>query len=346
MISVVRQILTGWHFLSVLLLFLAGNSCQPGNPSVYIKLAGPTQGTAYHITYESFDSVNLQAEIDTLLRQFDLSLSTYEPASIISAINRGEPDVEPDDYFIACFLAAEKINRESGGAFDLTVAPVVNAWGFGFTDPSEVNNHLIDSLLQFVGMSKVRLEEGRIVKDDPGVMLDVNAIAQGYAVDVVAGFLESKGIRNYLVEIGGEVITKGINDRGQYWKVGIDKPIEGMQIPGVQMQAVVALKNRAMATSGNYRRFYVKDGVKYSHTIDPRTGYPVDHNLLSATIIADDCMTADGFATACMVLGVDKSIELLESRKDLEGYLIYDDEEDGYSVYYTPGIKKMLISGQ
>jgi len=327
-------------------VILAGNACQPGQPSVYIKIAGPTQGTAYHITYESFDSVNLQPEIDALLRQFDLSLSSYEPASIISAINRDEENVELDDYFIACYRAAEEINRVSEGTFDLTIAPVVNAWGFGFTDAAEVNNKLIDSLLQFVGMSMIRLENGRIIKDKPGIMLDVNAIAQGYAVDVVGDFLQSKGIRNYIVEIGGEVAAKGINDRGEYWRVGVDKPIDGSQLPGVQMQAIIALKNSSLATSGNYRRFYVKDGVKYSHTIDPRTGFPVDHNLLSATILTNDCMAADGFATACMVMGVDKSIELLKSRKDLEGYLIYHDDEEGYSIYYTPGMKKMLLSGR
>ncbi|MBL7111513.1 MAG: FAD:protein FMN transferase [Bacteroidales bacterium] len=340
------ELVSASHLCLGLLLVLALNACQPGEPSVYIKLAGPAQGTAYHVSYESSDSVNLQPGIDTLLRQFDLSLSAYEPASIISAINRDEENVELDDYFVTCYLAAAEISRASDGAFDLTVAPVVNAWGFGFTDPAEVNNELIDSLLQFIGMDKVRLENGHIIKEKPGVMLDVNAIAQGYAVDVVAAFLESKGIRNYLVEIGGEVAAKGINDRGEYWRVGIDKPIDGLQLPGVQLQAVVALKNKALATSGNYRRFYVKDGVKYSHTIDPRTGYPVDHNLLSATILADDCMTADGFATACMVMGVDRSIQLLESREDLEGYLIYHDDEEGYGIYYTSGMKKILLRSE
>jgi len=319
-------------------------SCQVKGPSIYIKLAGPTQGTAYHISYESFDSIHYQNEIDSLLRQFDLSLSTYDTASIISKINRDEQDVDLDHFFISCFNAAKEIYGISGGSFDITIAPVVNAWGFGFTDRMEVDSNLIDSLLQFVGMDKIHISDNRIVKEMPGIMMDVNAIAQGYAADVVAEFLENKGIENYLVEIGGEVTAKGFNDRNQYWRVGIDKPIDGLQIPGVQMEAIISLKNRSLATSGNYRRFYVKDGIKYSHTIDPCTGYPVDHNLLSATVLADDCMSADAYATAFMVMGLEKSIELLKGRDDLEVYFIYSDGTDGYKTYCSPGLKKHLQS--
>jgi thiamine biosynthesis lipoprotein len=330
-----------WIAYATTILFAV--SCTFPVPGYYISLTGPTQGTSYHITYESNDSINYQPEIDTLLRQFDLSLSTYEPASIISRINRGEENVELSDLFINCYTASRQIFEESGGAFDITVAPVVNAWGFGFTEKSDPDSTMIDSLLQFVGMDKIKMENGKIIKDHPGVMLDVNAIAQGYAVDVVSEYLESKGITNYLVEIGGEVRTTGINPRGQIWRVGIDKPIDGIQIPGMQMEAIIRLKNRSLATSGNYRRFYMKDGVKYSHTIDPVTGFPVRHNLLSVTVLADECMIADGFATAFMVLGLEKSKEILKNKKNLDAYLIFTDENGQYDVFYTPGLRRFLL---
>jgi thiamine biosynthesis lipoprotein len=173
-------------------------------------------------------------------------------------------------------------------------------------------------------------------------MLDMNAIAQGYAVDVLAGFFDERGIRNYLVEIGGEVRTMGQNRFGYDWRIGIDKPIDGLQLPGVQMQAVINLSGRSLATSGNYRRFYVEDGIKYSHTIDPSTGYPVQHGLLSATVVADDCMRADAYATAFMVMGYEKARQYLEEHTGLDAYLIFNDEQGEYRVWYTEGLKKML----
>ena len=318
------------------------SSCMDDRPGIYISLAGPTQGTSFHISYQSNDSTDYQSSIEALLHEFDMSVSTYLPVSLISKFNSNIGEVRPDKYLTEVFEASRRIFEESDGAFDITIAPVVNAWGFGFTDPAEIDSALIDSLLKFVGMDMVGIEEGYLRKDNKGVMLDVNAIAQGYSVDVVVGFLESEGIVNYLVEIGGEVRTRGINSRGEKWRIGIDKPIDGLQIPGVQLEAIIKLSGRSLATSGNYRRFYEKDGVKYSHTIDPSTGYPVQHGLLSATVIADDCMTADGFATAFMVLGLGKSKEILTRRDDLEAYLIYNDEEGQYQSYYTAGVKKLL----
>ncbi|NOR34396.1 MAG: FAD:protein FMN transferase, partial [Bacteroidales bacterium] len=214
----------------------------------------------------------------------------------------------------------------NGGAFDITVAPVVNAWGFGFTERSRVDSALIDSLLQFVGMSKVSLRENKLVREREGMMLDMNAIAQGYAVDVLAGFFDAENIENYLVEIGGEVRCSGKNRFGLDWRIGIDKPIDGLQLPGVQMQAIVQISGRSLATSGNYRRFYEEDGIKYSHTIDPSTGYPVQHGLLSATVVASDCMRADAYATAFMVMGYEKARRFLEKHTYLDAYLIFNDE--------------------
>lgn len=331
-------------FLPSLFVLAMLSACTPYHPGVYISFTGPTQGTSYTVTYESADSINYQEAVDSLLHRFDMSLSAYQPLSIISQINADVPGVKPDSLFISVFNAAATIWKESEGSFDITVAPVINAWGFGFTEAAEVDSAMIDSLLQYVGMEMVSLEDGFIVKEKKGMMFDVNAIAQGYAVDVLAAFLEEQGVKNYLVEIGGEVRTLGRNSRGQDWRVGIDKPIEGLQLPGVQIEAIIGLSGKALATSGNYRRFYEKDGIKYSHTIDPYTGYPVQHNLLSATVLADDGMTADGFATAFMVMGVEKSISLLERRPDLDACLIYNDDSGAYKVYYTRGMKKRLVN--
>ena len=227
-------------------------------------------------------------------------------------------------------------------AFDITVAPLVNAWGFGFTEKESVDSNLIDSLLQFVGMNKIALEDGQIRKSTEGVMIDMNGIAQGYSVDVISGFLESMDIMDYLVEIGGEVRTHGLNSRGSEWRVGIDKPVEGLQLAGVELEAIISLSGMSLATSGNYRRFYEMDGMKYSHTIDPATGYPVRHGLLSATVLCDECMYADAYATTFMVMGIAYAKSFLASRPDLEAFLIYNSEKGEYIVWSTPGLENML----
>jgi len=309
----------------------------------YKKTGGEIQGTTYHITYEYRKNKDLQEEIEAVLHEFDLSLSTYEPASIISRINKNDPEVKADDKFIKVFREAEEVNKKTGGVFDITVAPIVNAWGFGFTPGTDVDSNLIDSLLDYVGMEKIRLVDRRVVKDDPHVMLDVNAIAQGYSVDVVAEFLDSKKIKNYLVEIGGELKCKGLNPKGEDWKIGIDRPEEGNITPGAKLQAVVAIKTKSLATSGNYRKFYEKDGVKYAHSINPKTGYPVLSRLLSATVLAEECITADAYATAFMVMGLEKSMEFLKGQNELEAYLIYSDEEGNFNVFATPGMKEHIV---
>jgi thiamine biosynthesis lipoprotein len=332
--------ITSWTGTLVLAILFTG--CNVDNKGTWLRISGYTQGTTYNITYQDPDSTDYKNRIEQLLREFDMSLSTYVPTSIISRMNQGIPDVIADDYFRNCFFTAEEVYAATGGAFDITVAPVVNAWGFGFTERSRVDSGLIDSLLQFVGMYKVRLLDNRLVKDSEGIMLDMNAIAQGYAVDVLAEFFDAEKIANYLVEIGGEVRTKGQNRFGLDWRVGIDKPIDGLQVPGVQMQAIIHISGRSLATSGNYRRFYEEDGIKYSHTIDPSTGYPVQHGLLSATVVASDCMRADAYATAFMVMGYEQARQFLEKHKDLDAYLIYNDEHGEYRVWYTEGMGKIL----
>jgi len=311
-------------------------SCS--QPAEYIKLRGFTQGTFYEVTFASPQGDDYEAEIAQLLRDFSASLSMYNPNSVISRINQNDPEAVVDAYFRTVFNKAAEVNKASDGVFDITVAPLVNLWGFGFTSKEpDMDPKKIDSLLQYIGMDKIRIEGDKVVKDLPGVMLDMNAIAKGYAVDVVANFLKENGCRNYLVNIGGEIAARGKNVSGNIWNVAIIKPVENVAY-GESLQAFVRLKNRAMATSGNYLRFHDIDGKKYGHTIDVKTGYPVMHNLLSATIVADDCMTADAWATACLASGLEKSIQLLKRHPELDALLIYSDEKGNYKVYTTRGM--------
>jgi FAD:protein FMN transferase len=329
--------------LLIAIVFLAFiTACnKTGRNSVYLKIAGFTQGTTYHITYEMPDTIDLQPKIDSILHAFDLSLSEYDSNSVISRINRNE-DVIVDDLFTEVFRMSDEVFKTSGGIFDITVMPLVNAWGFGPKARQTMDSVRIDSILEFVGMQKVKLENGKIIKSDPRVQLDVNALAQGYSVDIVTGFFDGLGSKNYVVEIGGEIRAKGINPTGTFWRIGIDKPEFGNIIPGAELEAIVELKNKALATSGNYRKYYEENGVKYTHSIDPKTGYPAKQSLLSATIIADDCITADAYATVCMVGGLEKSKEILSKHPELEAYLIYGDETGVYQLFITTGMKKLV----
>ncbi|MBN2485091.1 MAG: FAD:protein FMN transferase [Bacteroidales bacterium] len=306
-------------------------------------LHGDIQGTTYSITYEDRPGRNLQPRIEQLLHKFDMSLSLYEKKSVISRINRNEKNVKPDRFFKTVFHKAEEVYHLSNGAFDITVAPLVNAWGFGPEKKADVDSALIDSLLAFVGMEKISLEKGTIIKAHPSVQIDANAIAQGYSVDIVAEFLERKGIKNYLVEIGGELRAKGVNKKGEPWKIGIDKPVDNNFSPGENLQAILQLNNKSLATSGNYRKFFEKDGVKYAHSINPKTGYPIISRLLSATVMADDCITADAFATAFMVMGLEKSIVYVSNHPELNVYLVYSDDDGNFKTFMTPGMKECIV---
>jgi FAD:protein FMN transferase len=313
-----------------------------GKRGDYITLVGFTQGTTYHIIYESKNREDFQSLVDSLLADFDRSLSIYQPNSVISKINRNEPGIRADEKFTTIFNKSYEVFKKTNGAFDITVGQVVNALGFGSTDTLEVDSTMIDSLLQYVGMEKVSLKEGVLIKQNENILLDVNAIAQGYSVDLVAKLLEKKKIRNYMVEIGGEVRARGKNERNQVWRIGIDQPVEGNMIPGAELQAIVSLNNRSLATSGNYRQYYEKNGIKFVHTIDPKSGYPVVSNLLSATVVASDCTTADAYATALMVFGVERSIEFLKENKFLDAYLIFADQEGRFRVYSTKGLQRFI----
>ena len=300
------------------------------------KNTGFVFGTVYNITYES--DKDLQKEIEAELQKVDNSLSPFNPTSVISKINRNE-NVEIDDMFAEVFSLAEKISAETDGAFDITVAPMVNAWGFGFKTGNMPDSRQLDSLRAIVGFHKVALENGRVVKKNRRTMLDCSAIAKGYGCDVVARFLQGKGIKNYMVEIGGEIVTCGVNDQRMPWKIGVTKPTDDSLSVNEELQTVLNVTNKAMATSGNYRNFYYKNGKKYAHTIDPKTGCPVQHNILSATVLADDCATADAYATSFMVLGLDKAKKVLEKHPELMAYFIYSDKNGKNAVWFSPSMK-------
>jgi thiamine biosynthesis lipoprotein len=323
--------------LGYLLFFTTAVYCQ----TEPVKIEGEAQGTTYHITYFDAQNRNLQPEIDKILQDFDLSVSTYIPNSIISRINSNEKNVIVDNYFKACFKKAKEVWKNTNGAFDPTVYPLVNAWGFGPGRKQKIEKSKIDSILKFVGFQLIELKGNKVVKKDSRVALDFNAFAQGYSVDVVSDFLNSKGISAYIVEIGGEVYAKGRKSNEKNWTIGIEKPIDNKESEN-PFKAIVKLENLAIATSGNYRRFIIEDGVKYVHHIDPKTGYPTKNNLLSASIFAKECITSDANATGVLVLGLEKAKVFLTNHPELQAYLIYSDEKGKYQVYETPGIKEIV----
>jgi len=326
--------------LTILLLLAAISTSCGDKPLEYKDFTGPIFGTFFNITYEYFENKDLDQNIIELMDEFDRSLSTYNPESVISRINANDTGVRPDAYFRTVFNRAQQISMRTKGAFDITVAPLVNAYGFGFTKrDSLVSDERIEELLGITGYTKVHVKGDEVIKENPRLMLDVSAIAKGYAVDVVSMFLEDEGVENYLVEIGGEIRCRGLNRKGNKWRVGVDKPIEKML--DRQIQVILNLTDISMATSGNYRQFYEENDIKYSHTIDPETGKPVYHNLLSATVLAPDCMTADAFATAFMVMGLEKAMEYVNSDPELEGYFIFDKDEIFHSTY-SEGLESII----
>lgn len=303
------------------------------------KDEGMVFGTIYHITYQS--DTNYQKEIEAELQKVDNSLSPFNKTSIISRINRNEK-VKVDEMFSEVFQLAEKISGDTDGAFDITVAPMVNAWGFGFKTGNPPTRQTIDSLRAIVGFHTVSLQDGYVIKKNPKTMLDCSAIAKGYGTDVVARFLKKKGVQNFMVEIGGEIVVNGNSEKLQPWRIGINKPTDDSLNTSQAIQDVVSVSNIAMATSGNYRNFYYKNGKKYAHTIDPKTGYPVQHNILSATVFADDCASADAYATSFMVLGLDGAKKILERHPELCAYLIYSDQKGSNQIWYSPSLQKKL----
>lgn len=305
---------------------------------------GEALGTSYSLIYISEKELDYQSQFDSIFQVINRSMSTYIPTSDISKINRGDTTVVVDHMFREVFELSKKIYNATGGYFDPTVGVLVNAWGFGPGKELEMNTERVDSLLHYVGFNKVNISPNNTIsKTDPHIYFDFNAIAKGYAVDRLAVFLDEKGIENYLLEVGGELVAKGENTlRKKQWVVAIDDPQMDWERTSKQ---TVNMKDNAMASSGNYRKFKIdpETGAKYVHTIDPLTGFTKNSNILAATVVAKDCATADAYATALMAMDLTRSKEVLEADQLLEGYIIYLDDAGAVQEYMTEGFKKMLI---
>lgn len=331
-----------WNFLIIcgfILLFLI--SCIPRKDLKIYKMTGAAQGTYYAITYSAVNNENLQPEVDSLLRKVDRSVSLYLPTSLISRLNNNDSTAKADQIYETVFKKSVEVSANTGGAFDITVGPLVNAWGFGFSKKEQVDQAMVDSLLPLVGYGKISLVRGKLIKSDPRIKIDFDAIAQGYTSDLIGQFMESKGIVNYLIDVGGEVLGKGQKPEGNSWSVAIEMPARN-SMDERKIQAILMLKDKAISTSGNYRKYYEENGTRYSHTIDPSNGYPVKHNLLSVSVLADDCITADAYATAFMVMGVEKSKAFLSRHSEMEAYFISDDFKGGFDVFFTSGFDRLL----
>lgn len=320
----------------VLGVLLGGMGCKKAVTYRYTE--GKIYGTFFHISYAS------QEDLGQVVRQemekVNESLSMFNSCSVIARLNRSESD-STDMLFRRMFDQAEKVNRATEGAFDITIAPLVNAWGFGVENFTFPDSARIDSLLPLVGMEKLEVVDGKLLKACPGMQLDASSIAKGLGVDVVAEFFDCKGIEDYMVEIGGEVRVKGKSSKGRAWRIGIDRPEEGNVVSDRPLQAIVEITAGALATSGNYRNFYVHEGKKYAHTINPKTGFPVQTEVLGASVYARECMEADAYATAFMVLGLKKSQAIIERTPGMEGYLIYE-EEGKLKTWMSEGMKKLM----
>ncbi|KAA6333941.1 FAD:protein FMN transferase [termite gut metagenome] len=308
-------------------------------PSAYNSIDGRIFGTLYNITYQYNE--DLKPDIERELKLLDASLSPFNATSIITKINNNE-GVKVDTFFRKVFHRSMEVSEETDGAFDITVAPLVNAWNFGFKKGGSPTEAMIDSLLQITDYRKITMQADSVIKQDSRIMITCSAIAKGYACDVIGQLLDRKGINNYMIDIGGEIVVKGKNSKKELWHIGINKPVNDTLAINQELQTILQLSDISVATSGNYRNYYYKDGKRYAHTIDPHTGYPVEHNLLSATVIAQDCMTADALATAFMVMGLDKAKAFANTRLDIAAYFIYSDEEGEFNCWHTKNMEKYL----
>ena len=304
-------------------------------------LQGLAQGSYYAITYYDEQNRNFQREIDSIFHAVDMSVNLWVDSSIISKVNRNE-DVTLDSIFIGNFNIAQKAAVLSNGYFDPTISPIVAAWGFSYKSGDSITPQLIDSLKPLVDYRKVRIENGKVIKEIPEITLDFNAIAQGYTSDLIASFLESRGIKNYLVDTGGEIMAKGEKANGQPWIVGIEKPAENMDSERI-VQTCIALRDKGLVTSGSSRKYVERDGKRYSHCIDPKTGYPVEHQVLSVTVMAENSVCADALASIGMVMGLEKSLQLFQSMENVEAYYIFVNEQGELETFATEGFESLII---
>ncbi|MFA6676649.1 MAG: FAD:protein FMN transferase [Bacteroidales bacterium] len=330
--------------LSILLTF----SCNKSDGQYY-EIKGYSQGGTYHIIYNEVDSSSKKISespeqihklIEKKLQDCDFAFSGYNKASLLTQINDNKT-TKVNAIFEDIFNQSKEVYDETKGHFDPSAAPLFNVWGFGFSNEQNVSQAMIDSIENFVGMDKAEIVNGHIIKNDSRFQLNFNAIAQGYTCDYIGLALDSLGIKDYLVEVGMEILCKGKNASDKDWNIGVDAPIDSNMQAGAELQNVIDITDCGIVTSGNYRKFRMIDGKKYAHTIDPTTGYPVRHNLLSATVVAKTSALADAYATYCMVIGLEKSKTFLNSRTDLEGYLIYDKDGE-FKTYFTKGLSTKI----
>ncbi|MBO6023817.1 MAG: FAD:protein FMN transferase [Bacteroidales bacterium] len=317
--------------LMIGLVILASCGRQPKK----MVLQGLAQGSYYAVTYYDEQGRNFQKEIDSIFHAVDVSVNLWVDTSVISKVNRNE-DVVLDSIFVDNFRIAQEAARLSDGYFDPTISPIVAAWGFSYKNGDSITPQLIDSLKQLVDYRNVSIENGKVVKANPAMTLDFNAIAQGYTSDLIASFLDSRGVKNYLVDTGGEIMARGCKPSGDPWIVGIEKPAENWDSEQV-VQTRVALRDKGLVTSGSTRKYVERNGKRYSHCIDPNTGYPVEHQLLSATVLAENSVWADALASICMVMGMEKSLPLIESMDGVEAYYIYVNEKGDLETFATKG---------
>jgi thiamine biosynthesis lipoprotein len=335
-----RFILLNKVYFSSLIILLS--SCLQSDDTILVKNHGAAQGTYYHIQYLSANGKDYKFQIDSILDEIDSSLSIYQEFSLISKINQGEK-IDIDSFFNDVFLSAKQVYLETNGYFDCTVYPIVREWGFyDNVNLDNIDSARIERLLGNIGFNKISLQNNKLILPE-NMFLDFNALAQGYSVDLIVEFLKRSGCKDFLVEIGGELFAEGRNPDGNDWKVGVDKPMNEIDLNS-RFYFILELSGKALATSGNYHNFYEKDGVKYSHIINPFTGFPAKNRLLSVSIIHNNCMLADAYATAFMSMGVKKSKEFLNKNQDIEGYLIYTDNYGNWETYISDNFKERLIN--
>lgn len=332
-----------WHIPFLIILIIGTYFAAKGNKdkTTFQSNTGTVFGTTYHTSYQYGE--DLEEEILQSLKAVDNSLSMFNENSTVSKINRNE-SAETDELFRNVFELAQRVSKETDGQFDVTVAPLVNAWGFGFKNDQTPDSAQVDSLLELVGYDKVTLVDENLKKKDDRIIMDFSAIAKGFGCDEVARMFREKGIENFMVEIGGEVVTGGTNSKGLAWKIGINKPENDSTLLSNDIEKVIQLSNCALATSGNYRNFYYKGDKKIAHTINPSTGYPVQQDILSSTVLAPSCAEADAFATSFMVMGREKAMQILEKNSQIMAFFIYMDNENDkeYKVWYSPQLEQYL----
>ena len=330
------------YLLYSVLFILFG--CSSSINTILVTNSGQAQGSYYHIKYMSEDGLDYNFQIDSILLEIDSSLSVYQSYSKISRLNNKEL-VRTDSMFNTVFLASKKIFNQTDGYFDCSVSPLVNYYGFynlGNTDSLTIDSSIVRNIVSNIGLDKINIIGDSLVLPK-GMKLDFNAIAQGYTVDLISEFLLDKNINDFLVEVGGELLARGLNADNLPWRVGVDKPSDTL-INNNRFQFIIDLNNKALATSGNYRKFYVKDGTKYSHTINPKTGFPAQNNLLSVSVVHNNCMLADAYATAFMAMGVDKTKKFIFENSEIEIYLVYTSSNGNWKTYCSPKILERIVN--